>query len=472
MTETATAALERIAAIVGPSGVVAGADAEPLLRDERGLYRGAAALVVRPASVDECAAVVRVCHDARIGVVPQGGNTSYCGGATPFDGARRQILLSLSRLNRVREVDAVGFTMTAEAGVVLARAQEAARAQGLLLPLSMGSEGSAQLGGALATNAGGLAVLRYGTMRELVLGLEVVLPNGDVVSELKGLRKDNTGYDSKTLFLGSEGTLGVITGVVLKLFPEPRARATAWLAVADVAAACALLGRARRDSGDQVVSAEYVSRRSLELVLRHVDGARDPLRSPAEHYVLLELASADGDAALRATLERVLEAGLTAGEILDGTIAESEAQRRGLWLLRERVPEAERRDGGSVKHDVSVRIGRIADFIASAEPALARIAPHRLSIYGHIGDGNLHFNLLPPAGQGIDAFRAAAGAALSSSIHDLAASMGGSFSAEHGVGILKVQELARYKSPAALTLMRTLKQALDPNGIMNPGKVL
>jgi D-lactate dehydrogenase (cytochrome) len=422
--------------------------------------------------------------------VPQGGNTSYCGGATPFDdpwkspkgddpwkspegdGERRQILLSLTRLNRVRELDPIGFTLTAEAGVVLARAQEAARSHGLKFPLSMGSEGSAQLGGALATNAGGLAVLRYGTMRELVLGLEVVLPNGDVLSELKGLRKDNTGYDSKALFLGSEGTLGVITAAVLKLIPEPRSQATAWLAVPTVEAACDLLARARRESGDQVVSAEYVSRRSLDLVLRHVEGARDPLGTPAAHYLLLELASADVDGQLRATLERVLAAGLADGEILDGTIAESEAQRRALWLLRERVPEAERRDGGSIKHDVAVRIGRIPDFIARAEPKLERIAPHRLSIYGHIGDGNLHFNVLPPAGQSIAALRAAAGAALSDCVHDVAASLGGSFSAEHGVGILKTQELARYKSPVALALMRTLKQALDPHCIMNPGKVL
>jgi FAD/FMN-containing dehydrogenase len=472
VSEPITAALERIAGVVGSAGIVAGDDAAPLLRDERGLYFGAAALVVLPASVAECAAVVRLCHDARIGVVPQGGNTGYCGGATPFDGARRQILLSLARLNRVREVDPLGFTLTAEAGVVLARAQAAAREHGLLFPLSMGSEGSAQIGGNLATNAGGLAVVRYGTMRELVLGLEVVLPNGDVVSELKGLRKDNTGYDTKALFLGSEGTLGVITAAVLKLFPEPRSRATAWLAVPSVADAGALLGRARRESGDQVVSAEYVSRRSLELVLRHVDGARDPLDAPAEHYVLLELASADADDALRAKLERVLAAGLDAGEVLDGTLAQSETQRRALWLLRERVPEAERRDGGSVKHDVSVRIGRIAELIARAEPALQRIAPHRLSIYGHIGDGNLHFNVLPPVGQSIADFRAASAEPVSACVHDVAASLDGSFSAEHGVGILKTRELARYKSPAALTLMRTLKQALDPHGIMNPGKLL
>jgi FAD/FMN-containing dehydrogenase len=472
MPDSTTAALERIANIVGPRGLVAPADAAPLLRDERGLYRGAAALVVRPGTVDECASVVRVCNDARIGVVAQGGNTSYCGGATPFDGERRQILVSLTRLNRVREVDDVGFTMTAEAGVVLARAQDAARDRGLKFPLSMGSEGSAQIGGALATNAGGVAVLRYGTMRELVLGLEVVLPNGEVLSELKGLRKDNTGYDSKALFLGSEGTLGVITAAVLKLFPEPRAVATAWLAVASVDAACRLLGRARRESGDQVVSAEYVSRRSLELVLRHVEGAREPLGSPAEHYVLLELASADDDEALREKLARVLSTGLEAEEIVDGTIAESEAQRRSLWLLRERVPEAERRDSGSVKHDVSVRIGRIAEFIERAEPALARIAPHRLSIYGHIGDGNLHFNVLPPAGEGIDAFRAEHADEFSTCVHDLAASLSGSFSAEHGVGILKVHELARHESPTALALMRTLKAALDPHDIMNPGKLL
>ena len=472
MADSTAAALERIAAIVGPRGVVSPDDAAPLLRDERHLYQGAAALVVRPASTEECAAVVRVCHDARIGVVPQGGNTGYCGGATPFDGERRQILLSLTRLNRVRELDPIGFTLTAEAGVVLARAQEAARAERLLFPLSMGSEGSAQIGGNLSTNAGGLAVLRYGTMRDLVLGLEVVLPNGEVLAELKGLRKDNAGYDSKALFLGAEGTLGVITATVLKLFPEPRARATAWLAVVNVDAACRLLGRARRESGDQVVSAEYVSRRSLDLVLRHVDDARDPLLSPAEHYLLLELASADPDEVLRAKLERVLTTGLADGEILDGTIAESEAQRRGLWLLRERLPEAERRDGGSVKHDVSVRIGRIAEFIARVEPALEHIAPHRLSLYGHIGDGNLHLNLLPPAGLGIDAFRAGSAEALTSCVHDLAATLGGSFSAEHGVGILKAPDLARYKSPTARALMSTLKHALDPHGIMNPGKML
>ncbi|HVY64724.1 MAG TPA: FAD-binding oxidoreductase [Gammaproteobacteria bacterium] len=470
MPQTA-AALAEIARIVGPAGVLAGADAEPLLRDERGLYRGAAALVVCPGTAEQVAAVVRACAQARLGVVPQGGNTGYCGGATPFDG-EHQVLLSLRRLNRVREVDTIGFTLTVEAGVVLANAQAAAREHGLLLPLSMGSEGSAQIGGNLSTNAGGLAVLRYGTMRDLVLGLEVVLPNGEVLSALKGLRKDNTGYDLKALFLGAEGTLGVITAAVLKLFPEPRARQTAWLAVASLEAACTLLGRARRESGDQVVSAEYVSRRSLELVLKHVAGAREPLGRPAGHYLLLELASADDEAELRAKLERILAGGLDSGEILDGTLADSLAQRSALWLLRERVPEAEKRDGGSVKHDISVRIGRMPEFVARAEPALAAIAPHRLSIYGHIGDGNLHFNVLPPEGRGIDAFRTGPSEALSACVHDIAASLGGSFSAEHGVGILKVRELEKYQPPAAVAAMRAVKHALDPLGIMNPGKML
>jgi FAD/FMN-containing dehydrogenase len=464
-------ALERIAAVVGPSGMVAPDAAAGMLVDERRLYRGAAFGVVRPASTAEVAAVIRICREAGLAIVPQGGNTGYCGGATPFD-ARREILLSLARLNRVREIDEVGFTLTAEAGVVLASAQAAAKERGLLFPLSMGSEGSAQIGGALSTNAGGLAVLRYGTARELVLGLEVVLPSGDVLTDLGGLRKDNTGYDLKALFLGAEGTLGVITAAVLKLFPEPRARETAWLAVPSVAAACRLLGRARRESGDRVVAAEYVSRPSLELVLRHVEGARDPLAAAHAHYVLLELASADETSELRALAERILAAGLEAGEIEDGALAESGVQRADFWRLRERVPEAERREGGALKHDVAVRVARLADFLDRAEPALRAIAPHRVSVFGHIGDGNLHFNVLPPVGQSLDALREHAGERLSAGVHDVAATLGGSFSAEHGVGALKVSELERYEPAAALALMRTLKRALDPDGLMNPGKVL
>jgi FAD/FMN-containing dehydrogenase len=463
--------LKRIADIVGPDGIVPLVDAERYLVDERRQYRGAAAMIVRPQSVEECAGVLAECAASGIGVVPQGGNTGYCGGATPFD-AERQIVVSTSRLNRIRAVDAVGFTLTAEAGVVLAAAQAAAAERGLLFPLSMGSEGSCQIGGNVSTNAGGLAVLRYGTMRDLVLGLEVVLPGGAVLSDLGGLRKDNTGYDVRSLFIGAEGTLGLVTAAVLKLFPRPRARQTAWLAVATPAAAVALLARARRESGDQVVSAEYVGRDALELVLRHVGGARDPLDAPHAHYMLLELASGDDDAVLRAKLERILAAGVEAGEIEDGVLAESGPQRDALWRLRERVPEAERREGGSLKHDISVRIADLPRFLEHADAELGRLAPHRRSVYGHIGDGNLHYNLLAPAGAAPEAFRAAAGGALSGAVHELAARLAGSFSAEHGVGVLKTAELARYEPPAALELMRALKRAIDPHGIMNPGKVL
>jgi len=465
-----TRALQAIADIVGPSGIVSGADAERYVVDERRLYRGEAALIVQPASVEECSRVLAICHEAGLGVVPQGGNTGYCGGATPFD-PERHVLVSTSRMNRIRDVDPIGFTLTADAGVVLAKAQAAAAEHGLLFPLSMGSEGSCQIGGNVSTNAGGLAVLRYGTMRDLVLGLEVVLPNGDVLSELKGLRKDNTGYDLRSLFVGAENTLGLVTAAVLKLFPMPRMRQTAWLAVADPAAACALLGRARTASGDRVVSAEYVSRDSLELVLRHVDGARDPLDAPYEHYLLLELASSDDETALRETLERILAGGFEAGDVLDGAIAESGPQRDALWRLRERVPEAER-VSGSIKHDISVRIADVPRFLELAAAELPRVASHRVSVYGHIGDGNLHYNLLPPKGSTIERFREESAEALSGAVHDLAARLGGSFSAEHGVGVLKATELERYRSPEALTLMRAMKRALDPKGIMNPGKVL
>jgi FAD/FMN-containing dehydrogenase len=462
-------ALRQIAQIVGPQGIVDPDSAQALLRDERGLYAGAAALVVRPSTTDECAAILRICNAARLGVVPQGGNTGYCGGATPFD-ADAQILLNLSRMRRIRRIDPLGFTLTAEAGVVLAEAQAAAAEHRLYFPLSMGSEGSCELGGNLSTNAGGLNVVRYGTARELVLGLEVVLADGRVLTELKGLRKDNTGYDLKGLFLGAEGTLGVITAAVLKLFPQPRGRQTAWLAVASAAAACRLLGRARTLSGDQVVSAEYVSRRSLDLVLTHVSGVRDPLPGGFEHYVLLELAGSVGEAALREVLEALLEEGFADGSVLDGVVAESQRQRAGLWRLRETIPEAERREGRSVKHDISVPIAAIPAFLEAAGIRLSGVAAHRLSVFGHLGDGNLHYNLLAPAG--IAAFDAATERALTAELYAYVDEVGGSFSAEHGIGIFKRAELARFKSAEAIDVMRTIKSALDPNGIMNPGKVI
>lgn len=468
--DTSTA-LAQIREIVGPRGLVEGSDASALLVDERGLYQGRAALIVRPASTEECAQIVRVCNEASLGVVPQGGNTGYCGGATPFD-ATNQILLNLSRMNRVREIDPVSFTMTAEAGLVLARAQAAAEEHQLLFPLSMGSEGSCQIGGNLATNAGGIAVLRYGTARDLVLGLEVVLPSGEIISDLKGLRKNNTGYNLNGLFLGAEGTLGIITAAVLKLYPLPCNRELAWVATADVDGACRLLARARRQSCDQVVSAEYISRASLELVLEEVGDTRDPLDTPYAHYVLLEFASAQAGAGLRTALERVLETALESGEIQDGVIAESGRHRDSLWALRESIPEAEKRAGGSVKHDISVRISQIPAFISEAESTLSAISPHRLSVFGHIGDGNLHYNLLPPKGTSVQEFNNDVAQKLSTAVYDLIGRCGGSFSAEHGVGILKRDELAQFTAPAALELMRSLKKNLDPKGIMNPGKVV
>lgn len=465
-------ALDRIRAIVGPKGVVDDdAAREGYLVDERRLYRGEAALIVRPASTDEVSRVMATCYEAGLGIVPQGGNTGYCGGAAPDD-AEGQVLVSLSRMNAMRGIDPVGFTMTAEAGVVLADAQQAAADNGLLFPLSMASEGSAEIGGALATNAGGLAVLRYGTARELCLGLEVVLPDGRVIHGLSGLRKDNTGLDLKSLFCGAEGILGIITAATLKLFPQPTARQTAWLAVADAAAACRLLGRARRESSDQVTSFEYVTRASLDLALGYSDALTDPLEQPHEHYVLLELSSGQSEQQLREVSEAILMSGMEEGEILDGVIAESSQQRGQLWGLRETIPESEKHEGGSLKHDVSVTTDRIPEFLDAASDRLAEIAHCRPSVYGHIGDGNLHYNLLAPAGEDPQAFKREHGRALSECLHDLAAEFGGSFSAEHGVGKLKKGELARYKDPESLSAMRAIKAALDPKGLMNPGKVL
>jgi len=464
-------ALGQIAGVVGALGVVPAAAAEPLLRDERGLYLGQAAMVVRPGSSEECARIVEICAGSRIGIVPQGGNTGYCGGATPFDG-ERQILLSLTRMNRIREVDPVNQTMTVEAGSVLSRVHAEAREHGLMFPLSMGSEGSCQIGGVLSTNAGGVAVLRYGTARDLVLGIEVVLPNGEILSGLKGLRKDNTGYDLKSLFLGAEGTLGVITAAVLKLVPSPRNRQTAWLAVPTPAAACSVLRRMQRHSGERVVSAEYVSRQSLELVLECVAATRDPLDRPSPHYLLIEVAGGESGQRLRHGVEAVFEAGLEKGEILDGVLAAAGRQRDALWRLRESIPEAERHSGGSVKHDISVRVSAIPRFIDEATRCLEALGPCRLSVFGHLGDGNLHYNLRPPPGMALGDFAAGPARQMTAAVHDLAVRLGGSFSAEHGVGVLKRGELKRYASSVELSTMRALKTALDPRGIMNPGKVL
>lgn len=457
--------------LLGSTGLISEpVDMSPYLSDERDLYQGRAACVVLPRTTEEVAAVVTLCRAENYAVVPQGGNTGYCGGASP-DG-ERQVLVNLSRMNKIRDIDPIGFTATVEAGVILANLREAVAAQGLFFPLSMGSEGSCQIGGNLATNAGGLAVLRYGTAGELALGLEVVLPSGDVLDCLTPLRKDNTGYNLKSLFLGAEGTLGIITAAVLKLFPAPTEHQTAWLSLPDTESVCRLLALARGLSGDTVTSFEYISQASLQLVGEHIDGIQCPFTQAYPHQVLMELSGPLAVESLRPTVESILQRAMEQGLVIDGVLADSDKQRRQLWRIRESIPEAEKQAGRSIKHDISVAIARIPEYLAAAPGRLAGIGTHRASIYGHIGDGNLHYNVLAAAGSDPGRFRSEHAISASSALHQLAAEMGGSFSAEHGIGKLKKQDLVHFKDPTALQLMRVLKKSLDPQDTMNPGKML
>ena len=462
--------VEALAAIVGAQQVLTSPDdVVPFCTDWRGRYSGAALCVVRPADTQQVAAVVAACAQAGVAIVPQGGNTGLVGGATPCGG---EVLLSLTRLRRIRAVDADNATITVDAGCPLQVVQEAAAAAGFLFPLSLAAEGTATIGGNLSTNAGGVQVLRYGNARDLVLGLEVVLADGRVWDGLRGLRKDNTGYDLKHLFIGAEGTLGLITAAVLKLFPLPRTRLTAWAAVADPAAAVTLLRRLRAGCGERLSAFEIVGRPALDLVLEHIPDARDPLTARHEWLTLIELSDSDADADLDASFERVLAAEMEAGRVRDVAVAGSEAQARSLWALRENISEAQKREGISIKHDVSVPVSRIAEFIRRADAALAEAFPGvRVVCFGHIGDGNLHYNQSKAAAQDNAAFIAQT-AAVNRLVHDLVAELGGSISAEHGLGQLKREEVRRYKSATELEMMRAVKRALDPRGLMNPGKVL
>ncbi|HET9862754.1 MAG TPA: FAD-binding oxidoreductase [Steroidobacteraceae bacterium] len=453
-------------ALITDSGRIA-----PMLRDHRALYAGRALAVVAPADTAAVSRVLAYCNQQRIGVVPQGGNTSYCGGATP-DTSGSQVLLSLARLNRVRAIDPANYTMIAEAGCVLARLQAAATEADRYLPLSLGSEGSCMLGGNLSTNAGGLNVIRYGMARELVLGLEVVLADGRVLETLDGLRKDNTGYDVKSLFLGAEGTLGVITAACLKLYPALRSRATAFVAVKDPAAAVRLLGALREASGDCVSSFELIPRIGVDLTLRHIPGVVEPVGTRAAWYVLCELSTSRADEPLDALLEKSLGEALEAGWVLDASVALSGREREMFWRLRESIPEAQRKDGASLKHDISVPVSQVPRFIEVAGAWVAGHVPQGVLVaYGHLGDGNLHFNINQRPDTDAAALRAVE-PQVKRAIHDLVREFGGSFSAEHGIGQLKVSELERYASAVELELMRSIKKSLDPNGIMNPGKVL
>jgi len=464
--------LQKIAAALGPRGLVtAETDMAPFLEESRGLYHGRARAVVLPASTGEVAAVLALCHEHRVGVVPQGGNTGRCGGAAPApDG--REILLNLGRLDRIRAVDPLDYTLTADAGCILADVQAAARGAGRFFPLSLGAEGSCQLGGCLATNAGGTNVLRYGNARELTLGLEVVLPDGRVWNGLNALRKNNTGYDLRDLFIGAEGTLGVITAAVMKLYPEPVDVQTAFVALRDLDAALELLALARGMSGDAVTTFELMSRRALEFAVRHMPGCRDPFGDAHEWYVLLVLAGTDPDAGMSVRLQRLLESAWERGLAADAALAASEAQAQDFRRLREGVVEAQPLEGGSIKHDVSVPVSRVPELIRQADARVTELVPGiRPCAFGHLGDGNIHYNLSQPVSMDREAFLAL-WERLNHEVHDIVAALGGSFSAEHGVGRLKVGEMARYKSPVELDLMQRVKRAIDPRGIMNPGKVL
>ena len=448
------------------------ADTAPFLTDWRRKWTGRALAVAQPDSTADVAAVLRWCHERRVAVVPQGGNTGLSGGATP-DAGGRAIVLSTARLNRVRAADPVGMTLTCEAGVTLQQVQEAAAAAGRLFPLSLAAQGTCTIGGNLATNAGGVQVLRYGNARALCLGLEVVTATGAVWDGMRALRKDNTGYDLRDLFIGSEGTLGVITAAVLQLSPRPAAQVAAFVAVPSPAAALSLLSRAQQRLGPALTAFELVSDTCLGLVERHVSAARRPLAEVSPWYVLMELSDARGEAEAVESFESVLEAALEQGDATDAAVSASVAQFRSLWALREDISEAQGAEGPTIKHDIALPIVRIPEFIAATDASLARHFPGlRQVVFGHLGDGNLHYNLSPPAAGMDRAAFAALEAPVNRLVHDAVHAHGGSISAEHGLGLLRRDESARYKSAVELQLMRAIKQALDPLDLMNPGKLL
>ena len=461
--------LDRLKAAAGSGGWSEdAAEIAPHLVEWRERFRGSTALMLKPATVAAVSAIVKVCAATGIAIVPQGGNTGLVGGQIPHaNGA--EVLLSLKRLNRVRVVDPLSNTMTVDAGCILADVQAAADAVDRLFPLSLASEGSATIGGLVSTNAGGTGVLAYGNMRELVLGLEAVLPNGDIWNGLSALRKDNTGYDLKQLLIGAEGTLGVVTGAVLKLYPKPAVIETALAAVESIDKALDLLNFARAQSGS-ITAFELMPRRGLEMVLKHVPGTRDPFERAYPWIVLVDV-SLFAEAQIGAAQHLLTEAA-SAGLILDGVVATSLAQAQALWKLRDSLSEAQKPEGGSLKHDVSVPISAIPRFIDEASRAVVAAVPYARPVpFGHLGDGNIHFNISQPIGADKAAFVARVDE-VARIVHDIVHSYGGSISAEHGIGVAKVDEITRYKSPTALDAMRAVKRALDPKGIMNPGKVV
>src|SRR5580692_4421075 len=467
-----SATLTELKAAVGPGGWLdSSADVAPYLTDFRHLYQGATPVVLRPRNAEEVAKILSICNRDEVAVVPHGGNTSYCGGATP-DESGSQIVVSMQRLNRVRHIDAANYSMIVEAGCTLAGAQNAAREANRLFPLSLGSEGTAQIGGNLATNAGGTAVLRYGMMRDLVLGLEVVLADGRVLAALKSLRKDNTGYNVKSLFVGAEGTLGIITAASLKLYPLSVDTATALVGIDSPQQALDLLTRLRTAAGDQVTSFELMPRIAVEMTVTQVPGVANPLNFGCAWYLLIELGSPNPRQGVGGVLTAELEDAAAAGIVKDAMLATSLSQAQAMWKLRESVPEAQRRHGASIKHDVSVPVSAIPTLIEKGSALAVKLAPEGDVVsYGHAGDGNLHFNLSQKPGADTAQFVARTHT-LELAMFDLVESLGGSISAEHGIGRLKAAEFARRADPVELGVMHAIKKALDPKGILNPGKVL
>lgn len=465
-------AIDALKAAAGPNGWLENpADTEPFLIDERDLYHGVSPLVLRPATTEEVAAIVKICADHGIGIVPQGGNTGYCGGATPGQ-AGDEIVLSLGRMNNIRDIDPLNYTITVEAGCILADIQQATDDADRLFPLSLAAEGTCQIGGNLSTNAGGTAVVRYGNTRDLVLGLEVVLPSGDVWNGLRRLRKDNTGYDLKHLFLGAEGTLGIVTAAVCKLFPKPQETCTVMIAVRDPLAATETLSQLRTASSDGVVSFEYMHRDCLDMVFANIPDTSDPFDERYEHYALAEMISGRKDGRLQTTIEDALGEAFESGAVLNAVVAASGQQADLLWGLRETIPESQKHHGGCIKHDVSVPVSSVPVFLERATAAAKReIAGVHVVPFGHMGDGNIHFNLSQPSGEDRETFIARTDH-IEEIIHDIAVDLDGSFSAEHGVGVLKKGELYRYKSDVEISLMRAVKDVFDPSGVMNRGKVI
>jgi len=458
--------------IVGAEHAIRDEDAmAPYLVEWRDRYRGKAALVLKPGDTGQVSAILKFANETRTAIVPQGGNTGLVGGQTPFESGHEVVVL-LERLNRVRDIDLATNTMTVEAGLPLAQAQHVAASAGRLFPLSLASEGSAQIGGVLATNAGGMAVLAYGTARELGLGLEVVLPDGRVWNGLKSLRKDNSGYDLKDLIIGSEGTLGIITAAVLRLFPKIAETVTCMVGLNALETAPAFFARALERAGPALTAFEIMPRIGLEFVLRHGSAVHDPFPSPHQWYALFELTSPREGGELAELAESLLGTSVEAGEIADAVVASSLAQGEALWRLRELMSEVQKEEGGSIKHDVAVSVARVPEFVARANRLVELMMPGARPVpYGHFGDGNIHYNISQPLGMERKVFLAN-WEALNAAVHEIVLDLGGSISAEHGIGRLKRDLLPHAKQPLEIELMRKIKAAFDPNSILNPGKLL